>query len=133
MLKMSRMLVLLMICAAAPLSADEESPAAPTPDDAVAAVAGGQLQKPTPAPPTPEHTGIKAMMRELVTDVAHLPSYQNLFWAGVGGGMAAAVHPLDSTANANLSGPTLDKVFKPGAILGQSYTLLPVSATVYAI
>src|SRR5262249_10129383 len=66
-------------------------------------------------------------------DVKHLPSWQNVFWVGVGAGLAAAVHPLDDTANADLSGPTWDKVFKPGAIMGQSYTLLPTAATIYAV
>jgi membrane-associated phospholipid phosphatase len=89
--------------------------------------------KPTPPPPTPEHTGIKAMIRELGGDVQHLPSWENVFWASTGGGVAAAVHPLDPTANADLSGPFLDKFFKPGAILGQSYTLLPVAATIYVV
>ena len=97
-------------------------------------LAPGQIiGKPTPAPPTPEHTGLKAMGRELGVDIKHLPSWENVFWAGVGGGVAAAVHPLDPTANADLSGPFLDKFFKPGAILGQSYTLLPVAATIYAV
>jgi len=91
------------------------------------------LGKPDPEPPTPPHTGFKALAQSLGRDVRHLPSMQNLFWVGVGGGLAAAVHPLDDTANADLSGPTLDKVFKPGAILGQSYTLLPAAATVYAV
>jgi membrane-associated phospholipid phosphatase len=94
---------------------------------------GQVFVKPTPPPPTPEHTGIKAMIRELGGDVQHLPSWENVFWASTGGGVAAAVHPLDPTANADLSGPFLDKFFKPGAILGQSYTLLPVAATIYVV
>jgi len=73
------------------------------------------------------------MIRELGADVQHLPSWENVFWAGTGGGVAAALHPLDPTANADLSGPFLDKFFKPGAIMGQSYTLLPVAATIYAV
>jgi membrane-associated phospholipid phosphatase len=97
-------------------------------------LAPGQIiGKPTPAPPTPEHTGIGAMVRELGGDIKHLPSWENVFWAGAGGGAAAALHPLDPTANADLSGPFLDKFFKPGAILGQSYTLLPVAATIYFV
>jgi len=94
---------------------------------------GQVIGKPTPPPPIPEHTGIKAMIRELGADVQHLPSWENVFWAGTGGGVAAALHPLDPTANADLSGPFLDKFFKPGAIMGQSYTLLPVAATIYAV
>ena len=126
---MPRILTVVLLCVlAGPLTAQEAIG-----DRRDAAMALGQIQKPTPAPPTPEHTGIKAMMEQLLADVRHLPSKENLFWAGVGGGAAAAVHPLDPTANDDLSGPSLDKFFKPGAILGQSYTLLPVSVTIYAI
>ena len=99
----------------------------------VAAPVAAQVSKPTPAPPIPEHTGIRAMLVELADDVRHLPSKENLLWAGVGAGMAAAAHPLDSTANETLSGPFLDTFFKPGAILGQSYTLIPVAVTIYGI
>jgi hypothetical protein len=58
---------------------------------------------------------------------------QNLMWVGIGAGAAAAAHPLDDTANARLSGPKLNKVFKPGAVLGQSYTLAPTAVAVYAV
>ncbi|HUK35450.1 MAG TPA: phosphatase PAP2 family protein [Vicinamibacterales bacterium] len=103
------------------------------PPQAKAFAFGQVIGKPTPAPPTPAHTGIKEMIKELGIDIKHLPSWENVFWAGVGGGAAAAVHPLDPTTNADLSGPFLNKFFAPGAIMGQSYTLLPVSATIYAI
>ena len=73
------------------------------------------------------------MATALGRDIRHLPSMQNLMWVGIGAGAAAAAHPLDDTANARLSGPTLNKVFKPGAVLGQSYTLLPTAVTVYAV
>jgi membrane-associated phospholipid phosphatase len=120
------------------VSPDGASVEAPAADDTgaaqAAAPAKGQVfVKPTSTPPTPLHTGVKAMIRELGVDVIHLPSLENVFWASTGGGVAAALHPLDPTANADLSGPFLDKFFKPGAIMGQSYTLLPVAATIYVI
>jgi membrane-associated phospholipid phosphatase len=126
------------------VSPDGASVNAPAADDAGAAQAAAPLKspsaangqvfvKPTPPPPTPEHTGIKAMVRELGVDVVHIPSFENVFWASAGGGVAGALHPLDPTANADLSGPFLDKFFKPGAIMGQSYTLLPVAATIYIV
>jgi len=91
-----------------------------------------QIGQPAPPPPTPAHTGIKAMIKAMGRDIVNLPSRQNLVWVGVGAGLTAAAHPLDSKTNATLAGPTLNKVFAPGAVMGQSYTLLPIAATVYA-
>ena len=153
MLRVDCVVVILMLSAAAPLAAQEATLESADRTDGAAveetpgtaeqqnvpplksrSLSFGQIiGKPTPAPPTPEHTGIKAMVRELGVDIKHLPSWENVFWAGAGGGAAAALHPLDPTANADLSGPFLDKFFKPGAILGQSYTLLPVAATIYVV
>ncbi|HEY2150828.1 MAG TPA: phosphatase PAP2 family protein [Vicinamibacterales bacterium] len=93
----------------------------------------GGVGQPAPAPPTPQHTGIKAMLGDLVGDVQHLPSKENVLWTAIGGGLALAVHPLDPTANAVLMGPTWDRFFKPGATLGQLYVLLPAAATIYGI
>ena len=45
--------------------------------------------QPAGAPPTPRHTGIHAMFKDLGADVTHLPSKENLFWAAVGGGLAS--------------------------------------------
>jgi len=137
--------VILFLAAAAHASAQEttvgdsidaSSLAASVADAAVEAAASfdsGQIGTPSPAPPIPEHTGIKAMFLEFGHDVRHLSSIENLSWAAAGAGLASAARPLDKTANADLSGPFLDKFFKPGAILGQSYTLLPVAATIYAV
>src|SRR6266545_8161006 len=62
------------------------------------------VQQPAGPPPTPRHTGIKALLKGLVIDVEHLPSRENLFWAGVGGGLALAVHPVDDDLNRTLVG-----------------------------
>jgi len=84
--------------------------------------------------PTPRHTGIKALAKDLVLDFAHLPSKENLFWVGVGGGAALAVHPADDYVNeALLNSPFADKFFKPGAVLGQLATLLGTATTVYVV
>jgi membrane-associated phospholipid phosphatase len=110
-------------------SRDASMPADDQPTFAFGQVVG----RPAPPPPTPQHTGIGAMLRDLVEDVKHLPSKENLFWTGIGGGLALATHPLDPTANAHLMGPFLNGFFKPGAIIGQSYVLVPVAATIYGI
>lgn len=84
--------------------------------------------------PTPRHTGVKALVKDLALDVVHLPSKENLFWVGVGGGTALAVHPADDYVNeALLNSPFADKFFKPGAVLGQLGTLLGTATTVYVV
>jgi membrane-associated phospholipid phosphatase len=85
-----------------------------------------------PQPP-PEHTGIVAMIKGLGHDVTNLPSRENLLWVGIGTGLSLAAHPLDPHVNGDLSGNTLNKVFAPGAVLGQSYTLLGIAGTIYAV
>jgi membrane-associated phospholipid phosphatase len=109
------------------------SPASTPAGDQPTFAFGQVVGQPAPPPPTPQHTGIKAMLRDLVEDVKGLPSTENLFWTGIGGGLALATHPIDPTANAHLMGPVLNKFFKPGAIIGQSYVLIPAAATIYGI
>ena len=73
------------------------------------------------------------MIVDLAKDVTHLPSRENLVWAGVGGGLAAAVHPADDNVTEALVGDTTaEKIFKPGAVIGQLYTLMGTAVTVYA-
>jgi membrane-associated phospholipid phosphatase len=95
---------------------------------------GQVIQQPAGPPPTPRHTGIKAMIKGLGVDVTHLPSRQNLFWVGVGSGLALAAHPVDDNVNYYFVRHTAtDKVFKPGAIVGNSGTLLGTASLVYAV
>jgi membrane-associated phospholipid phosphatase len=93
-----------------------------------------QVQKPLGPPPTPAHTGIKAMLKGLVADFGNLPSRENFFLAGVGGGLALAVHPADNDVNAHLVGKGWTRnVFAPGAIIGNTGTVLGAAAAVYAV
>lgn len=92
------------------------------------------VQPPAGPPPTPRHTGIKAMIKELGGDITHLPSRENLLWVGVGSGLALAAHPFDDDVNRKLTGnDTAQKVFKAGEILGELGTLLGTASTVYVI
>ena len=92
------------------------------------------VQPPAGPPPTPRHTGIKALMRGLVTDVKHLPSRENLFWVGVGSGLALVAHPFDDNVNRTLVGSrAADRFFKPGEILGELGPLLGTASTIYAV
>ncbi|HVH29941.1 MAG TPA: phosphatase PAP2 family protein [Vicinamibacterales bacterium] len=104
--------------------------------DAPSAVAfsGQGIQKPAGPPPTPAHTGIKAMFKGLGSDFKHLPSKENALWAVVGGAGALLVHPVDDDVNAHLTGnTTADKIFAPGRIIGATPTLLAASFTIYVI
>src|SRR4051794_25045761 len=95
---------------------------------------GQVIPKPTGPPPTPRHTGIKGMFKDLVDDVKHLPSKENAWWAGIGGGLALAVHPVDDNVNkALIESDFAHDFFKPGAVIGELGTLLSGAAGVYVI
>jgi membrane-associated phospholipid phosphatase len=121
------------VAVAASLDVGEQAPGFIVPPRAMADAAFGQVGKPAGPPPTPAHTGLKATAREFVTDFKHLPSRENLFWVGVGSGMALAVHPADTSFNQRVTGDEWDKFFAVGAVLGNSATLFTVSATVYTV
>jgi len=89
--------------------------------------------QPAGPPPTPRHTGLKALAKHLVTDFAYLPSVENLYWAGAGGGLALAAHPFDDDVNRRLVGSTAARrFFRPGQTLGQMPTLLASGTAIYA-
>ena len=92
------------------------------------------IQQPAGPPPTPRHTGIKAMTKHLFTNFKYLPVKENVFWAGAGGGLALIAHPFDDNVNQALVGnDTAEKIFKPGEILGELGTLLGSASAVYAV
>ncbi len=128
-----RLLGIAIVCAlATPLAAQEVSLTA---DEPVSTDDGRQIfQPPAGAPPVPEHTGVTATLKDLITDFKHLPSMQNLFLVGVGAGAAAAVHPADTHVNPSLVNASwAHPVFVAGAYLGQSYTLLGAATTIYIV
>ncbi|HXI32238.1 MAG TPA: phosphatase PAP2 family protein [Vicinamibacterales bacterium] len=84
-------------------------------------------------PPTPAHTGLRALFGNLIEDVKHLPSAQNAYIAGVGGGVALAVHPWDQTLNQHLvshSDP-VDDAFAPGKYIGDTAVQVALSLGTY--
>ena len=85
-------------------------------------------------PPTPPHTGIRALFANLVEDVRHLPSKQNLYLLGIGGGLAAAVHPIDQDVNAHLRShyDAVNALFAPGKYLGNTPEQVALSMGTYA-
>ena len=105
--------------------------------DPLAAAAAGEpfvVTQPAGPPPTPRHTGIKALFKDLWGDVEHLPSKENAIWAAVGGGLALAVHPADESVNhAMVNSQFAHDFFEPGAVLGQFPTLITAAVTVYVV
>jgi len=92
------------------------------------------IDQPAGPPPTPRHTGVKALVKDLGDDFLHLPSKENFIWAGVGGGLALAVHPADDdVTHAMVNSDFAHDFFKLGSYLGEIYTLLPAAVTVYAV
>jgi len=92
------------------------------------------VTQPAGPPPTPRHTGIRAMVKDLAGDVTHLPSKENLFWVGVGGGLALAAHPFDDNVNRGLVGSDFAvKFFKPGRVVGQLATMFGSAGIIYGV
>ena len=92
------------------------------------------VQKPEGPAPTPRHTGIKALIKDLGQDVIHIPSKENLFWVGVGGGLALAVHPADDNVNeALVDSDFAHNFFAPGKYLGSLPVLLGTATATYIV
>src|SRR6185436_14051763 len=85
-------------------------------------------------PPTPEHTGNRALAQNLIEDVKHLPAKQNLYLTLIGGGLAAAVHPADQEFNVRLRSHynTVNAAFAPGKYVGNTPELIAGSIGTYA-
>ena len=89
-------------------------------------------QTPAGPPPTPVHTGIRATLKAIPGDFLHIPSKWNAIWAGIGGGLALAVHPKDDDINVHLTGkPWVHRFFATGTYLG-AYTLVGATLSIYA-
>ncbi len=115
--------------------AQEAIPADPIGSSLAAAIGEALDQQPAPPKETPRHTGVHAMIKQLGQDFKYLPSKENAYWAAFGGGLALAVHPVDDNVNEYFltASSGVKDFFKPGAILGQSYTLFAASTTIYII
>ncbi len=85
-------------------------------------------------PPTPAHTGIRALFGDLVEDIQHLPAMQNVYLAAIGGGLAAAAHPADQTLNARLIShyDVVNTAFAPGKYIGNTPEQIALSLGTYA-
>jgi hypothetical protein len=114
---------------ASPASAQDRLPGLVLP---VRADAQG-ITPPAPAPPTPRHTGVRATLKAIPHDFAHLPSRENLLWTGIGAAAALSIHPADDNVNHHFAGVgRADAFFKPGKYIGETGTLAGASLVVYA-
>ena len=86
-------------------------------------------------PPTPEHTGIRALFSNLGEDIKHLPAMPNVYIAAIGGGLAAAAHPGDQAFNAKLLShyDAVNTAFAPGKYLGNTPEQVAFSVGTYVI
>jgi hypothetical protein len=100
---------------------DTPSPAATSPDQTgVTPPPVGSTSSPNNTLPKPAHTGLSTLFRDTALDYAYFPRRESTWWiVGIGGALAAAVHPADDDVNAHLvSSGAADKFWKPGHIIG---------------
>jgi len=98
-------------------------------------LAATQEQAEEKKPPTPPHTGLHALFRELGRDFTHLASMDNVYVATGGGALALAVHPADQSLNAHLRShyTLVNSLFAPGKYIGDTPEQIGLSLGVYAI
>ena len=113
------------------------------PSAAPAADPAGQTAAQTPKPPskrdlreppTPPHTGIRALGYNLLEDVQHLPSLTNATIAVFGGLAAMAVHPADEAVNTYMveHHDQVNGWFIPGKYIGDTTVQIAGSIATYA-
>jgi len=85
-------------------------------------------------PPTPAHTGVRELLADLVADLQHIPSRRNFSVLALGGGLAAAAHPVDRTFNARLRShyDGVNTAFAAGKYVGNTPEQVAMSVGTYA-
>ena len=85
-------------------------------------------------PPTPAHTGFRALFGNLLEDIKHLPSLQNVYIAGGGGALALAAHPADAGVGVFMTNhyDTANTIFAPGKYIGDTPEQVALSIGTYA-
>src|SRR5580765_653186 len=108
-----------------------ESAQTPVPTQAPA---GSDAPAEAKEPPTPPHTGLRALGRGLIGDIKHLPAKENMYLALVGGALAAGVSPVDQSFNAHLQShyDAVNAFFAPAKYLGNTPEQIALSLGTYA-
>ena len=77
------------------------------------------LVQPAGPLPTPAHTGLKELAKDIGRDFVALPSKENLYWTLAGGAAALAAHQADDYVQEHVGGnPNADAFFGPGRVIG---------------
>jgi hypothetical protein len=85
-------------------------------------------------PPTPRHTGVRALVANVADDFRHLPSRETLGWAVFGGALSLAVHPVDRSVNRHLRGSEgVHDFFLPGKTIGLGYVQVASALSIYTV
>ena len=116
---------------------DEQAQKAPTAGEQKPEEEKAKDQKPDAAeakkPPTPPHTGVRALLDGLKEDAKNLPSRKNLYLAMIGGGLALGAHPMDATFNVHLRShyDVVNTVFAPAKYYGNTPEQVGLSIGTY--
>jgi len=98
------------------------------------APAGSDVPAEAKEPPTPPHTGLRALGRGVIGDIKHLPAKENLYLALVGGALAAGAHKVDQGFNVRLRShyDAVNTAFAPAKYLGNTPEQVALSLGTYA-
>ena len=85
-------------------------------------------------PPTPPHTGIRALLDGLRLDITHIPSKPNLYIALAGGAGALVAHPFDQDFNVHLRShyEIVNDIYAPAKYYGDTPEQIGLSLGTYA-
>ena len=98
------------------------------------APAGSNAPAEAKEPPTPPHTGLRALGRGVIGDIKHLPAKENMYLVLVGGALAAGAKPVDQTFNVHLRShyDAVNAAFAPAKYLGNTPEQVALSLGTYA-
>src|SRR5689334_2688014 len=111
-----------LMCASTTVGAQAPDDSADADAVAVEAAAIVAPQDQAEKPPTPPHTGIRALFKGYVDDLKHIPTPANGVVAAIGGVAALSLHPLDNTFNVHLRShyDAVNAIYAPAKYYGDT-------------